>query len=432
MKSRILMCFTAITLFAALALPLRLAAQEQQNKKLPHYSVTVLGALGGTFSQAVGINNRGWEDGSSRLAGDQAAHAVLWRAGVMTDLGTLGGPNSSSPSGASLNDKGMVLGYSDISTPDPNGLDFCGFGTGLICLPFVWHKGVMTALPLLGGNNGQAWGINNRGEIVGVSEIPTFDPCAPGALQVEAAIWQDGTVKELPPFPGDQDGFAFAINDKEQAVGVTFCFLTGTFRAVLWHKGTVTDLGNLGGAGGNIASDINNRGQVVGQSDLPGDTTHHAFLWENGEMTDLGTLSGVPASAASGINNQGQVVGFSDDLNGNNVALLWQNGVLADLNTLVPPNSPFLFGALGINDRGQIAGYALLSNGEVHGYLLTPCDEHHGDSEGCEEGGEENTLSQTSPAPHAASSRALPPSLMRHMGWHGFPGFPGPAFGPRN
>jgi len=43
---------TLITLCTALAIPARLAAQEQQehNNKLPHYGVIDLGTLGGTVS----------------------------------------------------------------------------------------------------------------------------------------------------------------------------------------------------------------------------------------------------------------------------------------------------------------------------------------------------------------------------------------------
>ena len=50
-----------------------------------------------------------------------------------------------------INDSGAVTGGSNISTPDPNGEDFCGIGSTFLCQPFVWEKGVMTALPLLGG-----------------------------------------------------------------------------------------------------------------------------------------------------------------------------------------------------------------------------------------------------------------------------------------
>ena len=315
MKSRTLAWFTVMTLFAALAIPVRLGAQEQRNKKLPHYTITVLGTLGGTLSQDTGLNNRGSVAGFSTLPGDQSFHAFLWRNGTFTDLGTLGGPNSFTSEDPVLNDGGAISGFSDTSTPDPNGEDVCGDGNNLICLPFVWRKGVMTALPLLGGNNGQPAGSNNRGQIVGTSETPNPDPtCSLFFLQIEAVVWQDGHVQELPPFPGDPDGVANAINDNGEAVGGTGC-ATGNIRAVLWQNGTAIDLGDLGGATGNVAFDINDRGQVVGQSDIDGDTTHHAFLWQNGVMTDLGTLYGLPVSLANAINSKGQVVGFSQDLN---------------------------------------------------------------------------------------------------------------------
>jgi probable HAF family extracellular repeat protein len=103
-------------------------------------------------------------------------------------------------------------------------------------------------------------------------------------------------------------------------------------------------------------------------------------------MTDLGSLPGLPTSHANAINNQGQVVGFSQDANGDDassVAWIWQDGVMTDLNTLIASGSPlFLKEALSINDRGQIAGYGLLSDGENRGFLMTPCSEGE---EGCKD-----------------------------------------------
>jgi probable HAF family extracellular repeat protein len=114
------------------------------------YKVIDLGTLGGTSSSGWGINDRGWISGVSSLPGDIQSRAFLWRRGVMTDLGTLGGPNSWSffP----LNAKGTVTGGAETSTQDAMGEDFCGFGTHLTCLPFVWRHGSMTALPILGGD----------------------------------------------------------------------------------------------------------------------------------------------------------------------------------------------------------------------------------------------------------------------------------------
>jgi hypothetical protein len=63
MKSRFLMCITAITLFVALTMPLRPAAQEHKTEHR-RYKVIDLGTLGGTFSEPHGINNEDWVAGA--------------------------------------------------------------------------------------------------------------------------------------------------------------------------------------------------------------------------------------------------------------------------------------------------------------------------------------------------------------------------------
>src|SRR5687767_3227617 len=54
------------------------------------YNAVDLGTLGGSFSEARGINPRGQVVGLSTTAGGQT-RAFLWDRGTMTDLGTLGG-----------------------------------------------------------------------------------------------------------------------------------------------------------------------------------------------------------------------------------------------------------------------------------------------------------------------------------------------------
>jgi probable HAF family extracellular repeat protein len=369
MESRKLTLITKTMVFVAFAIPLQLTAQHTR------YTVTDLGTLGGTFSLAGGLNNKGLVEGFSTLAGDTAVHAFLWRKGLMTDLGTLGGPNSAADFRPS--ERGEAGGTAETGASDPLGEDFCGFGTHLICQPFVWQNGMLTPLPTLGGSNGSGDGMNSRGQLAGVAENTTSDPTcvAPQVLQFKPVIWTKGEIQELPTFAGDTEGAALAINDQGVAVGTSGNCNNSNMNVLLWQKGTVTNLGNLGGTMNNVAIDINNQGQVVGDSGLPGDTTSHAFLWENGVMTDLGTLPGDFFSVATGINSKGQVVGGSSDIDGNERAFLWQNGVMTDLNTLIPPDSPlFLIEASGtINSRGQIAGFGLeKSTGEVHAFLLTP------------------------------------------------------------
>ena len=103
---------------------------------------------------------------------------------------------------------------------------------------------------------------------------------------------------------------------------------------------------------------------------------------------------------------------------------------MTDLNELIPANSPlFLMEALSINDRGQIAGFGQLSNGEQLGFLLTPCDEKEGADTGCGEGGDGIAVPQTSLAVREAGSGTLPQSRLPWMNWYHLPS---PAFGPRN
>ena len=372
---------------ALLAGPVR--AEEhpamQPSPAAPHYAVVDLGTLGGTFSLAYAINDRGQVDGFSTIPGDGAIHSFLFENRMMNDLGTLGGPNSQSFAG--LNNVPQVPGSSDTSTSDPNGEDFCGFGTNLICLGFVWQNGVMTPLPAPGGNNSQAAGINNQGAVVGYAETSKSDPdCPPPqVLQFRPVVWSGRQIEVFPLYPGDSEGVGFWINNQGELVGASGICAAYDGRygvglapkhALLWRKGSGVpiDLGNLGGTFNNAAFAINDRSQIIGASDVSGDTYQHAFLWQKGMLTDLGTLPGDVVSAALGINNRGQITGVSDDGNGHIRAFLWQNGVMTDLNSLIDPNSPlYLLHGYGINSSGEIVGLAVnTSSGEAHAFLAIP------------------------------------------------------------
>jgi probable HAF family extracellular repeat protein len=389
MKSHSLL-FLSPCLLAALAVPLTASAQDSQQRTLPatQYTVTDLGTLsGGNFSQPFFINRSGLVSGSSNLP-DGTQHATLWLKELKADIGApgLGGPNSIA---FADNDRFQAAGEAETSTADPNAEDFCGFGTHLTCLPFLWQGGAMLQLPTLGGNNGAANAISNRGEVAGFAENSTPDPgCpAPQLLHFEPVVWEKGVIHQLPTVGGDPDGVAYEINDNGEVAGAsgtctTFNpnFLNNLLaaHALLWEKGKATDLGNLGGqtgqAGGNAAYSVNNRGEVVGSSDLSGDTTFHAFLWTRKTgMQDLGTLSGDVSSNSISINDAGSVVGLSLDASFNPRAFLWEKGVMTDLNTLVAGNSPlYLLTGCSINSRGEITGLGLTSTGEIHTYLATP------------------------------------------------------------
>jgi probable HAF family extracellular repeat protein len=358
------------------------ASPARPQAKHAHYSASELKTLGGSFGIGDGINNRGWVTGQSGLSSG-VAHAALWTKGQIVDLGTLGGPNSYVPFPIKSN-AGDVAGASDTTIIDPYGENFCSDNVPQTCLAFDWRAGVMSALPTLGGNNGQADGNNSGGDIVGFAETATLDPScvAPQVLDIGATQWDRRThrVTQLPNLPGDVIAGAFAVNDRGDVVGGggPACGPPAPpvlAHAILWrHGGSPISLPGLGGAMNNAGEAINNRGDIAGGSDLPGDTAGHAVLWKNGKMTDLGTLPGDVSSDAFGINSKDQIVGVSVDASGNSRAVLWENGAIYDLNTLIPPSSNlYLIYGGDINDAGVIAGQAMdLTTGNQPAFQASP------------------------------------------------------------
>src|ERR1035438_9517654 len=209
MRANIPTWFRGISLFALLGVSVRLVAQEAHQVAQPqHYTVTDLGTLGGPYSEAFYMNDKAAVGGVSSRA-DGTEHAFLWQKGVMADLGTLGGPNSEAFGGPNLWNE--LVGQSETADIDPDNENFCGFGTHQICRPFLWQplpfeQGVMLRLPTLGGHNGQADGVNNRGEVVGTAENATADTSCPmgqSLHQFKPVSWRLGEIRELRTFSGD-------------------------------------------------------------------------------------------------------------------------------------------------------------------------------------------------------------------------------------
>jgi probable HAF family extracellular repeat protein len=401
MKSSSLRTISIAGLLAALALT-AMPHAHTQGPKTPHYTVTDLGVLGnGNNASGFDMNLVGWVGGSSNLTPGGPQHAFLWYgSGPLKDLGTLGGPScpNCNSEADGPNGFGEAPIISETSKLDPNGEDFCAFGSHLQCRGAIWRFGKLSAIRNLpGGNNSVPIGINNLGQIVGWAETGVQDPtCATATafqvLRFQAVKWElNGDISILSPLKskGDTAAFAFGINDRGQAVGSSgTCatqglppvYVTG-LHAVLWEKdGTPRYLGTLGDANNtmfNAATSINELGEAVGTSQFI-DGSIHSFLWTKQTGTqDIGTLPGAFATIAPcchTINNRDEVVGFSFDANGS-TAFYWKNNVITDLNTLIPANSPLhLLFAESINDAGEITGQGcvLPACTELHAYRATP------------------------------------------------------------
>ena len=380
MRFRRSTCIAGVALLAAFIIaPVRVTSQSTQVM----YKIIPLPTLGGLSGAGNGINDRGWITGTADYAGDTVSRAALWAGGPQPiDLGAFGGPTANSAIAWPIKaNNGVIVGISDTAVDNPIGgssNDFfsCwpffapGSPTGKICNGFRWANNVMTKLPsFTGGFSSYATAVNNRGEIVGWAENGVADPTCDNTfqtLQFRAALWEtDGTMRELPPLPGDSTSAATAINDLGQVVGISgACGIAvggvSAAHSVLWQNGVPTEIPNLGGHTWNTPTAINNAGTVVGFS-LPagqdGTRNFEAFLWtQAGGLVRLGKLPGDIRAEALGVNENNQVVGLSRGGPNGRRAFIWQNGIMTDLNTMTLPGSPYLLFANDINDRGEISG----------------------------------------------------------------------------
>ena len=386
------------------AVPLPHTQGQVPAKAKTQDNVSNLPGLGGTSSGGNSINNQTWVAGYSRLAGDQTRHAALWRSGLLSDLGTLGGPNSSVTWNVK-NTEGVIMGISQTADPEPLGefwssSAFYGapFNIGFINLGFVWEQNQMRGLPNFpGGNNGFATGANKLRQAVGWAENDVHDPTcvSPQVLQFRPALWTLGPpdqIQDLPLIPGDTSGAATAINDNGQIVGISGICDQAIGRhtakhAVLWENGTVTDIyPNAPAPWWNTPTAINQRGDVVGFAGDPafveGDIVH-AFMWTRED--GIRELKPLPRrtpkhvdSEAYGINEARQVVGVSCDADFVDCrAVVWDHGnIPTDLNDLKGSYAARLESAKDINDNGEITGRAIDSNGVRTAYLATPVSGH--------------------------------------------------------
>lgn len=318
--------------------------------------------------------------------------ALILRAGVselehppntemrytIADLSTLPGANSSSALG--INDAGQVVGISGGRA-------------------FLWNSNTgMQNLSTFGRNVSRALGVNNAGQVVG-----EFDG--------RAFLWDSSSgIQDLGTLGGNFSA-ALAINNAGQVAGISTTGNGNEVRAFFWESSTgMQNLGTLPNfPSDSIARGINDTGQVVGES---GDCNVgcSAFLWNSDTgMQNLGTL-GRNVSRALGVNNAGQVVGESNGraflwdssngmqnlgtLPGDNFSRAWdinnagqvvgesgnrtfllQNGVMSDLNNLILSGSGWsnLLDARAINDAGQIIGSGEIE-GQTHAFLMTPIE----------------------------------------------------------
>ncbi len=378
------------------------AQNPTATKAKMQYQVSTLPDLGGTSNGGNSINDQTWVAGYARQL-DRNRHAILWQNSLLSDLGTLGGPNSSVTWGVK-NTAESIVGISQTADPEPLGEAWSSAffystpnNVGYINLGFVWQNNQMRGLlPFSGGDNSFTTGANNFGQAVGWAENGVHDTAcvSPQVLQFRPAVWTLGpdSIQDLPLIAGDSSGAATAINDIGQIVGISGICDQAVGRhtakhAVLWENGTVTDIyPNPPAPWWNTPTAINQRGDVVGFAGDPafveGDVLH-AFMWtrEDGIRPLKPLKNRTPEhvdSEAYGINEARQVVGVSCDADQLDCrAVIWDHGnTPTDLNDFKGSYSGVLLLARDINNKGEITGRALDPTGSLKAYLAVPIGGH--------------------------------------------------------
>ena len=330
-------------------MPLGLSPSKRSSGTASHfsrYTVTDLGVLGeGTNSSAFDMNNVGWVAGSSNLTPAARNMPSFGMAtALLKDLGTLGGPNSAAD-GPNLFGEAPI--GSEISKTDPDGEDFCGFGTHLQCRGAIWRFGKLTALRSLpGGRNANAFGINNLGQLVGWAENGVRDStCATATpfqvFRVEAVKWEpNGEIHELRPLTE-------RATPSHSASGSTTTARPSAHRVPArprdCHRQTSPACTPCSGKETahpstsapsetrTTRSSMPRAASMIGEwwSGHRNTRRHHPHLPvdESNGHADIGTLPGAFATIAPcchTINNRGEIVGFSIDGNGP-TAFLWRD-----------------------------------------------------------------------------------------------------------
>jgi probable HAF family extracellular repeat protein len=220
-----------------------------------------LGALGRHESAQVGveaINDRGQVVGESETdsytSGESGyrsydSHGYLWQNGVMRDIGGI--------SPIAINNRGQILAERFAERTHA----------------VLWQSG--RARPL------GAWrpiAINARGQVIGSRSAPNSNCIS------RAVLWENGRLRQLNGLPGHRRSQALGINDRGQIVGVSYNRCIGPIlpieiegsRPFIWQRGRTHALPIPPRTEATVVA-INNRGEVLGYAEGPGFSG--AVLW---------------------------------------------------------------------------------------------------------------------------------------------------------
>lgn len=282
-------------------------------------------------AEAIAINNQNVAVGDALNTEDQF-RAVVWSpSGSITDLGTLAGGDSSVATG--INNRGEIVGTSTAGDSEV-GVAVRWSPTGQIC--------ALQSLASEPGSSSFPKAVNDAGFVIGFVSMPPDYHDLP-------VLWRpDGSIIELDQLTGFTDSQPLAINNSGVGVGYEYSAI-GPVQAVRWDtNGKVTPLAVPPGDNDTFAYDINNRGDIIGDGIDRPNQRYQVLEWDPaGQVHVIATDTG-PVTGQS-INDHGVSVG-EDQF----AATAWYPDG-RKISLAIPPNTDAPI-ANAINDRDVAVG----------------------------------------------------------------------------
>lgn len=361
----------SLLLFVVVAVCVSAISSCPAAERSPRYSVIPLGTPGAVeawspkFMYPQYINNRG------DVVGIRGSGVVLYRDGIIYELGYPREPLSWGEVWG-INDRGEILGLA--------------FGASAVS--FVLPS-FPRPLPVAEARILPVWSFlpndfNNYGTVIGSIYDREQDKDTP-------VVYRDGRITQLPPLVPGGYAFPYAINNRGQILGeatipddVERAYNAPGLRAVIWSGRRIINLGVLPGCIDSFGRDINDSGEAVGECiSWEG---YVGFIYRHGVMRPVPSPPGAWHTYATRINNAGHILIYAIPWRPNDEAtlppdsvLLYADGVLHDLIAIVARASRWRVQTLyatDMNDRGEIVGVAEYLDRDqrivTQGILLVP------------------------------------------------------------
>ncbi|HMJ05365.1 MAG TPA: dockerin type I domain-containing protein [Chthoniobacterales bacterium] len=325
----------------------------------PQYQIYDIGVVqsGDTASQGFGVSPGGVAVGRSFRSGGTQAYSWT-RGGGLVGLPNLAGRSFCLSNSA--NDNGTVVGTGATTS----------FGSGR--LPVIWQNGVVSQLPLPGGETlGDANHVNSSGVAVGSADA---------GISQRGVIYSGGSASLITQATPNGSYFltAFGINDSGRVVGQGIDPNNAAVNVGIVYdisSNTAFDVGALKGMNGALAFGVSNSGYVVGSSML-NQGSGLPFIWSDANgIVPIPLAAGTSQGSARAVNSAGWAVG--NDSSAFSIPFLYDGTTTYRLADLIPVGSGWDLSmntsssALGISDNNVIVGTGVF-NGATHAYAMVP------------------------------------------------------------